>query len=341
MPKSTASKTTRTSKTTKASKTTARKGATMPKAAPSKPAPKFEKKDVYQVVTDKILAMMEQGDVAWEKPWFAVGAPMNIERKKPYQGVNVFLLGAEGRQSPWWGTIDQWNAKGAYIKKGEKSSMVVFYKPLVVDKEGKDGSTVKATIPLLRYSNVFNAEQVDIDPAKLPAVGGPAGAEELPALEEVGLAMEKPVKIIVKGSDRAFYQPGADVITLPAKKQFKTTEGFYSTKFHEMVHSTGHSSRLDRDTLNQAGRFGDENYSREELVAELGAAMLCNMSGIETDKTLRNSATYIKGWSKALREDKKLFVKAAGQATKAVNYILGIKTTKAADEKDAEEISGK
>lgn len=331
MPKTTTSKA-RTSKTAK----TARKAT---KSA-AKPAPKFERKDVYQEVTNRILAMMEKGDVAWEKPWFAAGAPMNIERKKPYQGVNVFLLGAEGRQSPWWGTLDQWNAKGAFIKKGEKSSMVVFYKPLVVDKEQKDGSMGKATIPLLRYSNVFNAEQVDIDPSKLPASADPAGAEEVPTLEEVGVAMEKPVKVIVKGSDKAFYQPGADTITLPARKQFKTTEGFYSTKFHEMVHSTGHKSRLDRATLTQAGRFGDENYSKEELVAELGAAMLCNVCEIETDKTLRNSATYIKGWAKALREDKKLFVTAASQAVKAVNYILGVKAAQPTD-KDAEEISGK
>src|SRR5260221_4324787 len=237
---------------------------------------------------------------------------------KPYRGVNVFLLGltaqAEGYTSAWWGTYRQLSELGGQVRRGEKSTLVVFWKMLhVPDRESAEGKP--KIVPLLRYFRVFNAEQA----AGLPARYYPGPAASLPVGESAEVIIKSyltrrgsPV-LARDGGDRAYYVPATDMIHLPADGAFDSVAERYSTTFHEMGHSTGHKSRLNRPGIAQIDHFGSDQYSREELVAEMTSAMLCALSAVETDGTFANSAAYIAGWLRVLKADSKLAVVAARQ----------------------------
>lgn len=275
--------------------------------------------DVYQIVTDRIIKMMEEGNIPWRKCWNASGGmPKNLISKKHYHGINSLILGCAPYSSPYWLTFKQAIDKGGNVRKGEKSEIAVFWK--MFDTTDEETGTARK-IPMLRYYNVFNLEQCD---------GIEHPAEDAPA-DNGFTAIERAEQIISSFSDRpeieyvgnrACYAPISDTIKMPKKETFDTPEDFYNILFHEMSHSTGHAKRLARKEVIERHHFGSEDYSLEELVAEFSAAFLSNHAGIET--TTQSSAAYIQGWLKALKNDKKLLVTASSRATKAANYILGI-----------------
>ena len=293
------------------------------------PAKKTNRVDIYEIVTNQILDKLENGTVPWQKPWSVkTGAPCNLITGKPYHGINVMLLGSQAYDSKYWLTYKQCSDKGGQVQKGEKGSMVVFWN-FVDKKTGKsldsdDVSTGSAEkIPMLRFYTVFNANQcANLDVKRLAeeieSRGlGQDNAVVKPAQEIMNQYVDAPV--IKHGYTRACYRPLDDEINMPKMEHFKSSDEYFSTLFHEAIHSTGHESRLNRQNSSDMRVFGDSDYSKEELVAEMGAAFLCAQAGI--DATLDNSAAYVKSWMKALQDDKKLLITAAGQAQKAAAYI--------------------
>lgn len=276
------------------------------------------KKDVYEMVTDRIIEQLERGVIPWKKPWGGVidGAYNRIS-KRPYSLLNQMLLQHSGE----YATFKQWSELGGHIRKGEKSEIVVFWKLQPYEDENADGEKIIKQIPLLRYYNVFHVSQVDgIEPKELD-LNEFEPIEEAERIKTEYMTREH-LKILEKLTDKAFYSPTFDYIQIPCKEQYQNVEEFYSTLFHEMVHSTGYKTRLDREDVKDCMYFGSENYSKEELTAELGSAFLVNLLGIETKNSFRNSSAYIQGWLGRLRGDKKFIVSASSKAEKAVKYIL-------------------
>ena len=276
--------------------------------------------DIYAAVTDRIVQQLEKGVVPWRKPWTGVrSGAISGATGKPYSLLNQMLLAKAGE----WYTWNQIQALGGKVRKGEKSSMVVFWKQTPVKEEDPaTGEQIERMIPVLKYFNVFHIDQLDgieaktIDPEAIdPATDTAADAIIAGYLQRSGVELEH------RKGDEAFYSPSVDRVVLPLREQFPSMAEYYSTAFHELTHSTGHSSRLDR--ISRRAFFGNEDYSREELVAEIGAAALLNHCGIETADSFKNSAAYIQSWLRALRNDKKLIVSAAGAAAKAFDLITG------------------
>ena len=271
--------------------------------------------DLYQEITDRIIAQMEEGIIPWHKPWIS-GKAISRTTGEPYSLLNQMLLGRPGEYL----TFKQCQDAGGKIKKGEKASIVVFWKWIETEDE-ETGE--KKEVPFLRYYNVFHISQCEGVTAKHAAETAlPDGAEPIAAAQEIiyDYLDREDVKLFHHEGDRAFYRPSTDEIVLPICKQFFSTAEYYSTVYHELVHSTSHAKRLNR--LNQAAFFGIEDYSKEELIAEIGAAALVNHCGIETSSSFRNSAAYIQNWLSVLRNDKRFIVSAAGKAEKAVQFIL-------------------
>lgn len=300
---------------------------------------------IAQMVTDEIVAAMKAGTVPWQQSWSLAGfLPTSMSTGKPYRGVNPWLLtikaSANGYKSPHWGTYDKIaelsgmvkNARGRWespdgtprgVRAGEKSTVVVFHKRIVVKDDTADDG--KRAIFMLRYYRVFNACQADglperyfPQPDKRTDAERNAAADALIAeyLDNGGPGMSKAV-----GNSPA-YAPSLDEIFLPTDAQFKTADGRYATTFHECVHSTGHKSRLNREFVNNFDHWGSERYAKEELVAQLGAAMLCAVTGVKVP--VDNSAAYLKSWMSKLEDDPKLIIQASGQAWKAVDHIQGV-----------------
>lgn len=282
--------------------------------------------DVYHAVTDRILEMLDKGTVPWRHPIRSAGGdwPKNLASGKGYRGVNVFLLAitawTKGYGSAFWLTYKQAAERGGNVRKGEKSSMVVFWKQYeTTDRETGDPKKV----PVLRYYNVFNADQCD----GIRAPDAPAEQafpfEPIEAAEKIVAGYAAGPAIEHAGA-QAFYRPAADLVRLPEPARFLSREFYYATTFHELAHSTGHSSRLDRGLDRDLPPFGSADYSREELVAEMGSAFLCASAGI-SPPTIDQSAAYIAGWRKKLGEDKKLVIAAAGAGHRAADWIAGIR----------------
>jgi antirestriction protein ArdC len=268
--------------------------------------------NVYAVVTNRILAELEKGVIPWRKPWSG-SAPINYVTRKPYRGTNLWLLPHGGEYL----TFKQCQEFGGKVKRGEKSQIIIFFKMI----ESTDEETgERAEYPCLKYSNVFHISQCEGITSKLAPVQKADPIETAQNIIEDYISRSDVKLNHITGNDRAYYSPTLDKIVMPAMNQFQSNSEYYSTVFHEIAHSTGHESRLDR--IDKLASFGMENYSKEELVAELSSAMLMNTAGIEQSSTFENSAAYIQGWSKKLQGDKKVIVMAAGQAQKAVDYIL-------------------
>lgn len=269
------------------------------------------------------MELLEQGTVPWKKPWNAdVGMPKNLVSKKEYRGVNIFMLACMPYGSPYWMTFKQIKEKGGHVRQGEKATPVIFWKWLdrsdvVDDPEGKNGK-----VPLLRYYNVFNLEQTEGIPIPEQEEAN-NHFDPIEKAEQIIAGM--PLKPdIYHGGNKASYSPSQDTIHLPNQHTFLSPEEYYCTAFHELIHSTGHTSRIGRKSILEPTYFGSHGYSKEELVAEMGAAFLCGYAGIE-QKTLENRAAYIQEWLKVLKKDKTLLVHAAAQAQKGADYILSRK----------------
>jgi len=270
----------------------------------------------YQVITDRILALLEQGMVPWQQPWdSATGVPRNLFSQRPYRGINVWLLTAMGYASPFWATFHQVKTTGGTVRKGERGVPVVFWK--VYDREDPDTGDHDTRF-VLRYYTVFNAAQLDGVPVpEIPVT--PHGFSPIERCAKlVGNMPHQPA--IFHGHQQAFYRPAADTLHMPMLQCFQSPEAYYATLLHELTHSTGHQSRLNRTTLTDLCVFGSPAYSKEELVAEMGAAYLCGVCGIE-NATIDNSAAYIQSWMQVLRHDQTMLVHAAAQAQKAADYI--------------------
>lgn len=273
--------------------------------------------DVYQEVTDRILQALEDGVVPWRKPWKGGvgGFPKNLASKKQYKGINVLLLLLEDYDSPYWVTYKQARDQGGHVRKGEKGTRIVFWKFL--EKETDEGE--KKTTALARSYTVFNTEQCEgLDEESEGAQQVVLGPEEAQRLAD-SWTMKPEIR---HGGGSACYLPSSDLVKMPKPKRFADQNEYYSTLFHELVHSTGHTTRLDREGVTKSNLFGSHEYSKEELIAEMGAAFLCAHTGI--DNTLKNSTAYIQGWLMKLESDKRLLLSAAGQAQKAADYIIGV-----------------
>lgn len=278
--------------------------------------------NVYELVTNRIIEQLENNIIPWEKPWSGtIDGAFNRVSKKPYSILNQMLLKYDGE----YATFKQWQELGGHIRKAEKSEIIVFWKMYPIKEKQDDGTEIIKTIPLLKYINVFHISQVDgVEPLKQKVTHDIEPIDKAEKILNDYWNRENITIEHVKG-DKAFYSPMFDKIQLPLFKQFKQSEDYYSTAFHESVHSTMKTSRCNRqeDRKGKVVSFASDEYSKEELCAEIGSAQLMNIVGIETTKSFRNSTAYIQSWLKVLRNDNKFIVSASSKAEKAVNYILG------------------
>ena len=287
--------------------------------------------NVYEIVAEQVIRQLEQGVAPWRKPW-RTELPVNLVSGKPYRGLNVFLLGSQGYGSRYWLTFNQAAKLGGHIRKGEHSSLVIFWhigeEKIIRNAEGNER---KSRPFLLRYYNVFNVEQTENIAEKLGLIGASPRVPDLEQCEAIVAGMPNAPKR--EQSARAWYRPSTDSVGMPSKSLFSSIEEYYSTLFHELTHSTGHASRVGREGIEDIAAFGSESYSREELIAEMGAAMLCGVTGI-SPATLSNSASYLQSWIERLRGDSKLLVSAASAAQKAADYIRNVNANQTESEEN-------
>ncbi len=273
----------------------------------------------YQIITDRILALLEHGTIPWQQPWqHHVGVPRNLFSQRLYNGINVWLLSAMCYPSPFWATFHQVTAAGGSVRKGEHGVPVVFWK--VYDTEDPDTGDPDTRF-VLRYYTVFNAAQ--LEGVAVPEIRvTPSSFSPIELCEKlVGTMPHRPA--IFHGHQQACYRPAADTLHMPILQCFQSPEAYYATLFHELVHSVGHPSRLHRKTLTDLCLFGSRDYAQEELVTEMGASYLCGVCGI-ANVTIDNSAAYLQSWMQVLRNDPKMLVHAAAQAQKAADYIQNL-----------------
>ena len=268
--------------------------------------------DVYQMVTDRIIKNLEEGKIPWKRPWKGTElAPKNFVSRKPYKGFNLFMLAFETEE--YFLTFNQAKKLGGHIKAGAKGLPVIYWNMSEV-KDPDDPSKTKK-IPFLKYYTVFAL--ADTEGIERPIKEGPV--KEINPIEECDKIIDRNKPDIRYGGDRAFFRPSEDIIGMPHRVDFDSAEHFYATLFHELIHWSGHKSRLDRITDEAA--FGNEHYSKEELVAELGSAFLAAMTGTDNSAVRDNEAAYIASWLAALRDDKRLIISASGKAQKAVEFL--------------------
>lgn len=282
---------------------------------------------VYEVVTDRILEKLKAGVVPWRKPWSGsagLGECKNIVSGKPYRGINAFLTAVLGYRSPYFMTYKQAVEHGAHVRAGEKGIPIVYFRKLDIE----DATTGKEkSIPMMRYYTVFNVEQVEGLKIRegLLFPGNEHPIEFKPIEEAERIAANMPARPrLVHEKQSAFYSPMLDYVNMPKPESFGKAEEYYSTLFHELTHATGHKDRLDRGLCERLAAFGSADYSKEELVAEMGSAFLCAKAGIDAP-VIDNQAAYISNWLRKLQSDPAMVVKAAGQAQKAADFILNAK----------------
>lgn len=291
------------------------------------------KKDVYEMVTNRMIEQLEQGTIPWVKPWNA-SRPFNLVSGKGYSLLNTLCLKSAGA----YATFKQWQTMGGRVKKGSKAEIVCFWTMVKHTEKDENGAEKESTIPVLKYYNVFPIECVEFGekvPKKVsdylnrePGKTFQHDRNDLAEKIFTDYLKRERIKYEEAESDSAFYDPSNDLIHLPKLEQFEALEEYYSTKAHEFTHSTGHKNRLDRKTGN---KFGSKDYAREELTAEMGAAYLLALLGMDAEKAFSNSAAYIQGWIQTLKNDPHAVVVAAGKAEKAINLLLNNKTVEQFD----------
>ena len=284
---------------------------------------------IKEMVSEKLIEglqkAIDKGIGSWQMPWSGGNSfPKNFKSGKRYRGVNILMLGLQGYESPTWLTFNQAKEAGGKVKKGEKSTPVIYWSWLYKDEAGKtvkDRKLAAKKIPMLRYFQVFNIAQCEGIKDKWQ----PTPDKEHNPIKEAELIVENMPNApeITFKEAKAYYRPATDSVNMPRLGLFRSAEEYYSTLFHELIHSTGHKSRLDREGITEFAGFGSETYSKEELVAEMGAAMLCAITGVKNEAMEKNQVSYLRGWIKALKDDINLAVSAGGQAQKAVDYIEG------------------
>jgi antirestriction protein ArdC len=269
---------------------------------------------VYELTTNRILEQLQKGIIPWQRPW-RIEMPRNLVTRKPYRGINILLLSFTEYQSPYWLTYKQAKDLKGFVKSGEKGTPIVYWSMLPVKTKDNEDE-VEKVIPFLKYHIVFNAEQCQDIPIPKDNLIDFTPIDECEKV--ISNMPERPA--IRFGGNKACYIPSQDTVGMPKKETFLTVEEYYSTLFHELVHSTGHVSRLNRKSINEPHAFGSDTYSKEELVAEIGSSFLCGITGIAS-QTIENNANYVGNWLTRLRNDKKLIITAASHAQRACDFI--------------------
>ncbi|SDM53721.1 Antirestriction protein ArdC [Catalinimonas alkaloidigena] len=297
-----------------------------------------QKTDLYQLITDLMIEKLEAGQVPWRKPWSNYGLPKNFYTGREYRGINAFLLHSLPDTPPYYLTFRQARLLGGHIRKGARAVPVVYWnrsyreaesgRKLTEEQARQHPADAVIVHPYLKAYWVFPVtategiawQEAQPQPASAPVLA------PLQAAEAIVSGMPCP-PLVQHEAPQAYYQPARDLVNLPAPALFSRPEEYYSTLFHELIHSTGHRKRLHRVELDElssgTAAMKRESYSKEELTAELGAAFLCGVAGL-TPATVDNSAAYLAGWLRALRNDRKFLVEAAGKAQKAADYIRGL-----------------
>lgn len=320
-----------------------------------KPKPTGERKDTYQIITDKLVEALDRGEIPWRQTWKGGedGIPRSMSTGKPYRGINVFLLTVLGQQysSPYWLTYKQAQDLGGNVRKGEHGVQVVFWAPFgVKDENGQpvlDAKGRQRQSFMLRRYTVFNFEQTEgvyvaprfqpKDAGELPG-GDAIDAEAADAAIGIFTAYTEREGIRVgNGGAKAYYKPATDEIRLPRREAFECAEDYAATALHEATHSTGATTRLNRPGITEVDGFGSHQYADEELVAEFGASFLCGIAGVERTEQIENSAAYIAAWKKRCQEDPKLLVWAAQRAQKAADFVLDAKPSGTGDADESAE----
>lgn len=290
-------------------------------------------RDLYAEVTNKIIGLIEQGVTPWRRTWSQYGLARNYATGHIYTGINMVLMNMTLHPIPYFMSFNQIQEKGGRIRKGAKAEMVIYFN--VYYKDGQDNTLSKETaaamhragqdvqvLKFIKYYNVFNVADIEGIEFEIPEIQLKAN-EQIEACDRIIREMPKRPKIETINANSAFYAPLADVVNMPDIRQFDSPEAFYATFFHELAHSTGHASRLAREAILNPSKFGSERYSQEELIAEMAASFLCASVQIDYDEITENSAAYLAGWLKVLKEDSRFIFKAAAEAQKAADFILG------------------
>lgn len=311
------------------------------RVAPGMDSPRVDSPDLYTRVTNLIVAELEKGRIPWRKRWGMledgrVEVAQNFVSKRNYTGINSVLLGCANYERPYFLTFKQATELGGNIRKGAKGNLVVFWNVLEKEKEVTnrkgESKTKKVGVPLLRHYFVFNVADVEGITIELPTLLPPDAISEtyrIEACDAVYTRYANAPDIVHRDPARAFYSPLFDYVNMPRPSAFDCPEAYYCVLFHELIHSTGHRDRLNREELVQSDGFGGERYAKEELTAEIGACYLAGSCGLDlTDPRLggipllTNAAAYLQNWLNALKGDKTLIFRASGQAQKAVDYVL-------------------
>jgi len=286
-----------------------------------------KKIDIYKMVTDEIIAALEAGVKPWEKSWSVDGCVALRHNGKPYRGINQLLLWMRGRDNPYWMTYRQAKEYGGQVRSGEKSSISTFFKMFKM-KDKVTEEVIK--IPLLKRSSVFNAEQIDDLPERFyPQEREIINLDQRDAEVEEFVARTRAE--IKHGGSKAFFSPHQDFVQMPKFEKFEDGEAYYATLLHELGHWTGHENRLDRNLKNS---YGSKDYAREELVAELAAAMMSAKLGVSA-KPRADHASYLDGWLKVLKEDKRAIFRAASMAQRASDFLIDLVETNREEKKAA------
>ncbi len=280
----------------------------------------------YEEITNKIIDQLKNGCVPWEQPWFGVRGARSYNTNKAYSFLNQLILGGEAGHYITW---HQLNMLKGHLRKGSKGKRVFFWSTFEKAEENDKGEKIIRKIPYLKTYTVFNVCDCEGIPSRwIPQ--NPIGKDNKPVdLAENTIKQyldREKIELKHQNPNEAYYSVKYDFINIPELHNFKSSEEYYSALFHESVHSTGHRKRLQRFKENdKSSPFGSPDYSREELVAEMGSSFLLKQVGIDNSRTLEQNAAYIQSWISALKNDYSLIAIAASRAEHAVEYILGTK----------------
>lgn len=288
--------------------------------------------NLYEEVTNKIISMIQQGVAPWRRTWSTYGLARNYGTDHIYTGINLILMNNTMHPIPYFLTFNQVKEQGGRIKKDAKAEKVIYFD--VYYKDGNDKTLTKEEaiqrrkngeeiqiLKFIKYYNVFAIEDIEGIEFEIPEMELKPN-EKIARCESIIENMPKRPELRQINANRACYAPELDFVNMPAIEQFESAEYYYATFFHELVHSTGHASRLKREEVMNPQKFGGIPYSKEELVAEMGASFLCSSVQIDYDNIVENSASYLAGWLKVLKEDSKFIFQVASEAQRAADYIL-------------------
>ena len=299
----------------------------------SEPQPNYTKpRDLYREVTDRIIALIEQGVAPWRRTWSVYGLARNYVTGHTYTGINMILLNNTEHPIPYFMTFTQVKEQGGSIRKGAKAHPVIYFKVYYKDADGQtlnqedahrrleDGEEIQV-LKFIKHFNVFNIADIEGIEFTISEIDLKPN-EKIERCEEIITKMPNPPELKHIDGISAFYSPKDDFVNMPAIEQFDSAEDYYATYFHELVHATGHTSRLAREELMNPEAFASKAYSKEEIIAEMGASFLCSTVQIDFDNIIESNAAYLAGWLDVLKEDSRFIFRAAADAQKAADYIL-------------------